>query len=170
MSDPSPADPIGIELAGELLPDGRYALLAFLVYAADGGAALELGAWPVAAGGKLARPAQPLVVSAKEVDRVRALVEGAIATLPPVLHGREGGPVELGHDDGLALTAALGPDGALWATLGQVDGGGRVAVPAVALASMVRVLAEAERELAELGLVALPETIPKTGTAVGAPR
>jgi hypothetical protein len=170
MSDPSPADLAGIELAGELLPGGRHALLAFLVSATDGGAALELGTWAVAEGGKLARPARPLVVPAKEVDRVRALVQGAAATLNRVPHGQADGPAELGRDGELTLTTASGPDGAPWATLGRADAGGLVAVPAAALASLVRVLAEAERQLAELGLVALAEALPKTGTTAAPPR
>ena len=46
------------------------------------------------------------------------------------------------------------PDGMRWATLGWTDGSGLAAVPVAAIESFERVLAEAERELTELGLVA----------------
>jgi hypothetical protein len=91
-----------------------------------------------------------------EVDAVRALAERALAGLPYAAHGQDGDTV-LGHAGALAATLTRGPDGAPWATLGRADGrGGLAAVPAAALGRLVRVLAEAERELAELGLVALP--------------
>ena len=48
------------------------------------------------------------------------------------------------------------PDGTLWASLGWQDDTGIATVPAAGIASFVRVLAEAERELMELGLVAFP--------------
>ena len=51
---------------------------------------------------------------------------------------------------------ALAPDGTLWASLGWQDDTGIATVPAAGIASFVRVLAEAERELTELGLVAFP--------------
>src|SRR5687767_321626 len=48
MVDERHADLAGVELASELLPDGRQVLLAFLVRGEDGGEALELGVWDVA--------------------------------------------------------------------------------------------------------------------------
>jgi len=56
----------------------------------------------------------------------------------------------LGRAGALAAALTRGPDGS----------GGLAAVPAAALGRLVRVLAEAERELAELGLVALPRDPP----------
>ena len=47
-----------------------------------------------------------------------------------------------------------------WATLGWTDGSGLAAVPVAAVESFERVLAEAERELTELGLVAFPSGLP----------
>jgi hypothetical protein len=158
MSDEPRADLAGAELASEVLPGDRpQVLLAFLVRGEDGGNALELGAWAVTADGKLVRPARPpLVFPVGEVDQVRALAERAAAALPHTAPGQDGGAV-LGRAGALAAALTRGPDGAPWATLGRADGsGGLAAVPAAALGRLVRVLAEAERELAELGLVALP--------------
>jgi hypothetical protein len=155
MPDDQHADRAGVELASEVLPsDHRQVLLAFLVRGKDGGDALELGAWAVTDAGKLVRPAQLLVFPVGDVDKVRALAERASAALPHVDHGQDGGVV-LGRAGELEAALTRGSDGAPWATLGRVDGGGLAAVPAVALGRLVRVLAEAERELAELGLVAL---------------
>jgi hypothetical protein len=150
-------DLAGVELASEALPgDHRQVLLAFLVRGEVGGDALELGAWAVTDEGKLVRPArQPLVFPVGEVDAVRALAERAAAALPHVNHGQNGDAV-LGRAGALVASLTRGPDGTPWATLGRADGSGLAAVPAVALGRLVRVLAEAERELAELGLVVLP--------------
>jgi hypothetical protein len=155
MVDEQHADLAGVELASEMLPDGRQVLLAFLVQGEDGGEALELGVWAVAGEGKLVRPARPLVFPAGEVDRVRRLVEQAVATLPCMPCGAAG-PAVLGREGGLEATAVPAPDGTVRATFGRADGGGEVAVPVAAVGSLVRALAEAERELAELGLVTLP--------------
>jgi hypothetical protein len=151
MVDEQHADLAGVELASEMLPDGRQVLLAFLVQSEDGGEALELGVWAVAGEGRLVRPARPLVVPAGEVDRVRRLVEQVVATLPC----GAAGPAVLGREGGLEATAVPAPDGTVRATFGRADGGGEVAVPLAAVGSLVRALAEAERELAELGLVTL---------------
>lgn len=157
MPEDQHADLTGIELASEVLSgDRRQVLLAFLVRGEDGGDALELGAWAVTDEGKLVRPARPLVVPVGEVDAVRALAERAAAALPHAAPGQDGGAV-LGRVGALAAALTRGPDGTPGVTLGRADGsGGLAAVPAAALGGLVRVMAEAERELAELGLVALP--------------
>jgi hypothetical protein len=159
MPDGPRADDLaGAELASEALPGDRpQVLLAFLVRGEDGGDALELGAWAVTDAGKLVRPARPpLVFPVGEVDQVRTLAERAAAALPHVDDGQDGGAV-LGRIGALAAVLTRGPDGTLEVTLGRADGsGGLAAVPAAALGGLVRVLAEAERELTELGLVALP--------------
>ena len=151
-------DLAGTELAGEVLPDGRLALLAFLVRGEDDGAALslELGAWPVAADGKLVEPTRPLVVPLAKVDQVRALAERAVAALRDARAGEGEAILLAAGDGGLSVTASRAPDGARWAALGRMDGSGGAAVPAAAADSLVGVLAEAERELVELGLVAFP--------------
>jgi len=161
MPDDQHADLDGVELASEALPGDRpQVLLAFLVRGEDGGDALELGAWTVTDEGKLVRPARLLVFPVADVDQVRTLAERASAALPHVDDGQDGDAV-LGRVGALAATLTRGADGARWATLGRADGsGGLAAVPAAALGRLVRVLAEAERELAELGLVALPRDPP----------
>jgi hypothetical protein len=153
------ADLAGTELAGEVLPDGRLALLAFLVRGGDGGEAalaLELGAWPVAADGKLVEPARPLAFPLAEVDRVRALAERGVAALPHAPRGEAAAVLLAADDGGLGVTARRAADGTRWLALGRADGTGGAAVPAAAADSLVRVLAEAERELVELGLVPFP--------------
>jgi hypothetical protein len=154
MADEQQVDIAGAELASEVLDDGRLVLLAFLVRG-ENGAALELGAWSVTTAGKLTRPPRPLVFSVGEVDRVRTLAERAVEALPRASYGEDGIAV-LGHDAGLTATAMRAPDGSLWASLGWKDDTGIATVPAAGIASFVRVLAEAERELMELGLVAFP--------------
>jgi hypothetical protein len=158
MIDEQHADLAGVELASELLPDGRQVLLAFLVQGEDGGEALELGVWAVAGGGRLVRPARPLVFPAGEVDRVRRLAERVAATLPGLPRGAVGASV-LGREAGLEAMVVPAPDGTVRAILGRTDGGGEVVLPAAAVGSLVRALAEAERELAELGMVALPDSV-----------
>jgi hypothetical protein len=157
------ADLAGTELAGEVLPDGRLALLAFLVRGDDGGAALalELGVWPVAANGKLVEPARPLVFPLAEVDQVRALAEHAVAALPHAPGGEAAGLLLAVGDGGLGVTASRAADGTRWLALGRADGTGGAAVPAEAADILVRVLAEAERELVELGLLAFPGDDPR---------
>ena len=56
-------------------------------------------------------------------------------------------------------TARRAPDGTFWASLGWADDSGLATVPAAGIGSFVRVLAEAERELMELGLVAFPSEL-----------
>jgi hypothetical protein len=153
------ADLAGTELAGEVLPGGRLALLAFLVRGGDdveAALALELGAWAVAADGKLVEPARPLVFSLDEVDRVRALAERAAAALGRPPGGEAAAVLLAAGEGGLGATASRAPDGTWWVALGRADGKGGAAVPAGAVDSLVRVLAEAERELVELGLVPFP--------------
>jgi hypothetical protein len=151
-------DLAGTELASEMLPDHQLALLAFLVRgdAEDAPLALELGAWSVAADGRLADPARPLVFPLAEVDRVRALAERAAAALRHPPRGEAAGVLLAAGDGGLGVTASRAPDGTWWVTLGRADGAGVAAVPAGAIDGLVRVLAEAERELVELGLVPFP--------------
>ena len=99
MSDEQQVDIAGAELASEVVHDGRLVLLVFLVRGEDG-EALELGAWSATADGKLTRPPRPLIFSVGEVDRVRALAERAVETLPRASYGEDGIAV-LGHDGGL---------------------------------------------------------------------
>jgi hypothetical protein len=153
MVDERHAELAGVELASEVLPDGRQVLLAFLVQGEDGGEALELGVWAVADQGRLVRPARPLLLRVGEVDRARRLAERVVAALPH-LPGSTAGAAVLGREGGLEAMAVRAPDGTLQATFGWTDAGAQVAVPAAAVGSVVRALAEAERELAELGLVA----------------
>jgi hypothetical protein len=153
MIDERHADLAGVELASELLPDGRQVLLAFLVRGEDGGEALELGVWDVAGQGRLARPARPLLLPVGEVDRARRLAERVVAALPHLPCSTAGAAV-LGREGRLEAMAVPAPDGTLQATFGWTDAGARLAVPAAAVGSVVRARAEAERALAELGLVA----------------
>ena len=148
----------GMELAGEVLHDARQALLAFLVRL-EAGDGLELGIWAITGKGTLARPCRPLVFPVRDVDRVRALVERAIAALPYASYGEDTITV-LAEDGHLRAGVTCSSDGMGWATLGWADGSGSAAVPAIALESFGRVLAEAERELTELGLVAFPSGLP----------
>ena len=60
----------------------------------------------------------------------------------------------LAKDGRLRVGITRSPDGMRWATLGWTDGSGLATVPVAAIESFERVLAEAERELTELGLVA----------------
>jgi hypothetical protein len=150
-------DIAGAELASEVVHDGRLILLVFLVRG-ENGKALELGAWSTTTAGKLARPPRPLVFSVGQVDRVRALAERAVEALPRASYGEDGMAV-LGHDGELTATAMHAPDGMLWASLGWTDDTGLATVPAAGIGSLVRVLAEAERELMELGLVAFPSEL-----------
>jgi hypothetical protein len=158
MSQRPHPDLAGAELAGEVLHDGGYTLLAFLVPLEDGDG-LELGAWSTAGDGKLARPARPLVFPIGDVDRVRGLAERAAAALAQAPFETDDSIV-LAEEGSLRASVARGPDGVRWATLGWADGSGLAVVPAAAIASLVRVLAEAERLLAELGLLAFPRDLP----------
>lgn len=141
MSDKQQVDIAGAELASEVVHEGRLVLLVFLVRGEDG-AALELGAWSATADGKLTRPLRPLVFSVGEVDRVRALAERAVETLPRASYGEDGTAV-LGHDGELAATAMRASDETLWVSLGWTDDTGLATVPAAGIGSFVRVLAEA---------------------------
>jgi hypothetical protein len=157
MSQGSHADLAGAELASEVMHDGRHMLLAFLIPLEDGDG-LELGAWSTTGEGKLARPAWPLVFPVGDVDKVRALAERAAATLVQASFKTDDSTV-LAEEGSLRASVARGPDGVYWATLGWADGSGVAVVPAADIASLVRVLAEAERLLTELGLVAFPSDL-----------
>jgi hypothetical protein len=155
MPDEQDVDRAGVELASEMLRHAHHVLLAFLVRGKDGGEALELGVWSVTPEGRLVRPSRPLLLPVGEVDRVRALAERAVAALPHATCGKDAAAV-LERDGKLGATIERAPDGSLWATLRRMDDGGLAAVPAAEIGSLVRVLAEAECQLAELGRVALP--------------
>jgi hypothetical protein len=159
MPDAPPVDLAGTELASETLQGGQHVLLAFLARGGDGSEALELGTWSVSEEGKLARLCPSLVFPVRDVDQVRNLVERAVARLRQAPRG-ENGAVVLARDGGLEAAVMRGPDGTTWASLGPTGRGGLAVVPAGEIESFVRVLAEAERELAELGLVALPGLAP----------
>ena len=140
------------ELAGEVLHDARQALLAFLVRVEEG-VGLELGTWAITGKGTLARPCRPLVFPARDVEKVRALAGRGAAALQHTSCGVDGITV-LANEGRLRAGVTCSPDGMRWATLGWADGSGLAAVPVAAVESIERVLAEAERELTELGLVA----------------
>ena len=155
LSDEQQVDIAGAELASEVVHDGRLVLLVLLVRGEDC-EALELGLvrhrrWQAHA------TAPAMIFSVGEVDRVRALAERAVETLPRASYGEDGVAV-LGQDGGLTLTMHT-PDGTLWASLGWADDTGLATVPAAGDQGFVRVLAEAERELMELGLVAIPSEL-----------
>ena len=89
--------------------------------------------------------------SRRDVENVRALAGRAAAALQHTSSG----------DDEITVLARgrlrarnAFTDGMRWATLGWTDGSGLATVPVAAIESFERVLAEAERELTELGLVA----------------
>src|SRR3954451_16408516 len=158
MAHLEPADVAGVELAGEVLPAARQALLAFLVRV-EAGDGLELGTWAITGKGTLARPCRPLVFPIRDVDKVRALAERALAALPDAPGGVD--EIAVLADEGrLRAGVTRSPDGMRWATLGWADGSGLAVVPLAAVASFERVLAEAERHLTELGLVAFPGCLP----------
>ena len=139
------ADIAGVELAGEVLHDARQALLAFLVQVEEGGG-LELGTWAITGKGTLARPCRPLVFPIRDVDKVRALAERAVAALSHTSCGGDGITV-LADEGRLRAGVTRSADGMRWATLGWADGSGLAVVPVSAVESFERVLAEAEREL-----------------------
>ena len=94
-----------------------------------------------------------MVFPGRDIDKVRALAGRAAATLPRTPCGDDEITV-LANEGRLRAGATRSPDGMRWATLGWTDGSGLAAVPVAAIESFERVLAEAERELTELGLVA----------------
>ena len=147
-----------MELAGEVLHEARQALLAFLVRDREGDG-LELGVWAITGKGTLARPCRPFVFPVRDVDKVRALVERAVAALPHTSCGGDDITV-LAEEGHLRAGVTRSPDGMRWATLGWADGSGVAAVPLAAVESLERVLAEAERQLTELGLVAFHSCVP----------
>ena len=155
MTEEQNADLVGTELASEVLLDGRHVLLAFLARGQDGGEALELGTWSVTEEGKLVRRCPSLLFPLRDVDRVRGLAERAVESLLHRTCGEDEAAV-LERDSEFEAIATRGPDGMVWASLAWPASGGLAAVPAAEIGSFVRVLAEAERELAELGLVDLP--------------
>ena len=157
MAHVEQADVAGVELAGEVLHDARQALLAFLVRVEEGDG-LELGTWAITGKGTLARPCRPLVFPVRDVDKVRALAERAVAALPNTSCGVVGITV-LADEGRLRAGVTHSPDGMRWATLGWSDDTGLATVPAAEIGSFVRVLAEAERELMELGLGAFPSEL-----------
>lgn len=150
-------DVTGAELASEVVHDGRLVLLVFLVRGETGNS-LELGAWSTTTAGKLAPPPRPLVFSIGTLDRLRALAEHAVEALPGASYGEDGKAV-LARDGELAATAMRASDGTHWVSLGWADDAGLATVPAAGIGSFVRVLAEAERELMELGLLAFPNEL-----------
>jgi hypothetical protein len=93
------------------------------------------------------------VFPVRDVDKVRALAGRAAATLPRTSCGDDEITV-LANEGRLRAGVTRSPDGMRWATLGWTDGSGLATVPVAAVESFERVLAEAERELTELGLVA----------------
>ena len=94
-----------------------------------------------------------------DVDRVRGLAERAAAALAQAPFETDDSIV-LAEEGSLRASVARGPDGVRWATLGWADGSGLAVVPAAAIASLVRVPAEAERRPAELGLPVFPRDLP----------
>ena len=150
-------DIAGVELAGEVLDDARQVLLAFLVQVEDDDA-LELGTWAITGKGTLARPCRPLVFPVRDIDKVRALAGRAVAALPHTPCGVDGISV-LADDGHLRASVTRSAEGMRWATLGWADGSGLAVVPLAALESFERVLAEAERELTELGVLAFPSSL-----------
>jgi hypothetical protein len=152
MAHVAQTDIAGAELAGEVLRDAGQVLLAFLVRVEEG-VGLELGNWAITGKGTLARPCRPLVFPIRDVDKARALAGRAAAALLRTSCGDDEITV-LANEGGLRADVTRSPDGRRWATLGWTDGSGLVAVPMAAVESFERVLAEAERELTELGLVA----------------
>ena len=148
------APPVGIGLGTGLgLPPAKPAdLLAFLVRVEES-VGLELGTWAITGKGTLARPCRPLVFPTRDVEKVRALAGRAAAALQQTSCGVDGITV-LAKDGRLRAGITRSPDGMRWATLGWTDGSGLATVPVAAIESFERVLAEAERELTELGLVA----------------
>jgi hypothetical protein len=101
------------------------------------------------------------LLDAAAVAEARRLVELAMETAPHAIFDEDGETtlaLEPGEgDDGVraAVTAMRAPDGVLWASLARTDGLGLAEVPALELAALARVLAAAERKLAELGLARL---------------
>jgi hypothetical protein len=110
------ADISGVELGGEVLHDARQALLAFLVRIEEGDG-LELGTWAITGKGALARPCRPLVFPIRDVDKVRALAERAVAALPNTSCGVDGITV-LADEGRLRTGVTRSPDGMRWVTLG----------------------------------------------------
>ena len=152
MAHVEQADIAGVELAGEVLHDARQVLLAFLVRVEEG-VGLELGTWAITGKGTLTRPCRPLVFPVRDIDKVRALAGRAAAALPRTPCDDDEITV-LANEGRLRAGVTRSPDGMRWATLGWTDGSGLATVPVAAVESFERVLAEAERELTELVLVA----------------
>ena len=165
MAHVEQADLAGVELASETLHDAQQVLLAFLVRVEES-VGLELGTWAITGKGTLARPCQPLVFPARDVDKVRALAGRAAAALPHTFCAVDEITV-LAKDGRLRVGITRSPDGMRWATLGWADGSGLATVPVAAIESFERVLAEAERELTELGLVAFPAVCRRDDANIG---
>ena len=165
MAHVEQADIAGVELAGEVLHDARQVLLAFLVRVEEG-VGLELGTWAITGKGTLTRPCRPLVFPVRDVDKVRALAGRAAAALPRTSCNDDEITV-LANEGRLRAGVTRSPDGMRWATLGWTDGSGLAAVPVAAIESFERVLAEAERELTELGLVAFRAVCRPDVAAIG---
>jgi hypothetical protein len=158
--EPAPEGVGGVELASELLAEQRRLLVARLVRLPDGHA-VELGCWSVTDKG-LVEPLLPVVLGVASTAEVRRLVETAISVLPLAEYDADGVAllaqrvdVDVDEQDGMGemgCTATRAADGGRLFSLWWADAAGIVTVPLGKAAALVRVLAAAERQLAELGL------------------
>ena len=160
--EPAPEAFGGLELASELVTEQRL-LVAGLVKLPDG-YAVELGCWSITDEG-LVEPPLPVVFMADGTPQVRRLVETAIAVLPLAEHDADGIAVlaqELdaeGEAGEMGCTATRAAGGGELFSLLWTDASGVASVPVARAESMARVLAAAERQLAELGLVSLSRNL-----------
>jgi hypothetical protein len=117
--------------------------------------AVELGLWSVAGEG-LAGPPVLLLFEAEHVAKVRQAAAKAVRALPAATLDQEGMADLVGVDEGGLVCDLIGaPDGAACVTLAVADGSGVAEVPMEKADVLPRVLAAAERRLAEWGVVPL---------------
>lgn len=145
----------GIELASELIRSENAILMASLVQLEEG-PGVELALCSIGPEG-IGAPRIPLVFLAEDVHELRTMAEVAVQQLPAANYDDEAAAL-LAQDGDAIATAIRAPAGELF-TVGWADGSEVTYVPAADAPAIVRVLAAAQHELAELGVVRLPSGV-----------
>jgi hypothetical protein len=126
-------------------------LLASLVKIADDHHALHLARWD---GPPAPPPSDPLLVDVRHVPEARRTAEEALRKAPHAAPDHPDGSALLALGQYAVVTVAPDLDGVPWARM--TGGSGSVEVPLDDLDVLTRVLREAERDLAAMGLI-IPE-------------
>jgi hypothetical protein len=143
----------GVEVASVALPSCSSLLVAGLVPEGEG-MVIELGRWPVSPQGVPEPSGAGLRLGTADLPLARRVLSQAEAALPMAVLGEEE-IQDLAREGDLAAVVASGPDGQPWFVLTAVERDGLAAVPVADHRALRRVLAEAERELVEAGLMGL---------------